>query len=143
MSRRSARLTRRGIRAHVRRRGKLVGVEATASCWEYVARGGILAFGIVAVAILAVAMVMMGSTDAAIAKTESSLTSWEGPGCSGQTATVESCGATSSSTADFQGETATFYTETGCAGTPYQVIGGFEGTQFCGDFGWRSINIDC
>uniref|UniRef100_K3YBS0 Uncharacterized protein n=1 Tax=Setaria italica TaxID=4555 RepID=K3YBS0_SETIT len=44
---------------------------------------------------------------------------------------------------DFQGETATFYTETGCAGTPYQVIGGFEGTQFCGDFGWRSINIDC
>lgn len=46
MSRRSARLTRRGIRAHVRRRGKLVGVEATASCWEYVARGGILAFGI-------------------------------------------------------------------------------------------------
>nr|TKW06151.1 hypothetical protein SEVIR_7G223300v2 [Setaria viridis] len=73
-------------------------------------------------------MVMMGSTDAAIAKTESSLTSWAGPGCSGQTAT---------------GETATFYTETGCAGTPYQVIGGFEGTQFCGDFGWRSINIDC
>ena len=47
LSLRGVRLTRRGVRAHVRRRAKLVvgsleggaaGVEVTASCWEYVAR---------------------------------------------------------------------------------------------------------
>ncbi|OEL20711.1 hypothetical protein BAE44_0018269 [Dichanthelium oligosanthes] len=88
----------------------------------------------------------MGSTEATTVPT-SLLMSWYGPGCSGQMATVEFCGC---SDLQFyggqdltQGETATFYTETGCAGTPYQVFGGFEGTQWCGDVGWRSINIDC
>jgi hypothetical protein len=106
-------------------------------------------FAAVAVAILAVAMVMMaGSTDAAISKPESSLTSWAGPGCFGQTATVDSCGCSDLqfyAGQYFVGGTATFYTETGCAGTPYQVQGDFEGIQFCADadVGWRSIYIDC
>ena len=97
----------------------------------------------VAVAIVAVAMAMMGSTDAAISKTY--LTSYSGPGgCFGQTAIVGSCGCSDLEFydgQDFEGDTATFYTETGCAGTPYQVNGG--GIQFCGDYGWRSIYIDC
>ncbi|CAO2036220.1 unnamed protein product [Urochloa humidicola] len=100
-------------------------------------------FAAVAVVILAVAMVM-GPTDAAISKPESvPLTSWSGPGCSGTSATVDSCGCSDLQFYDgqeFEGQTATFYTETGCAGTPYQVIGSSE---FRGDFGWRSINIDC
>jgi hypothetical protein len=40
----------------------------------------------------------------------------------------------------YRGEAATLYTGIGCAGTPYRL---FEDTQACGDFGWRSINIDC
>ncbi|CAL5025819.1 unnamed protein product [Urochloa decumbens] len=101
-------------------------------------------FAAVAIAIvLAVAMVM-DSTDAAISKPETvPLTSWSGPGCSGNSATVESCGCSDLQFydgQDFEGQTATFYTETGCAGTPYQVTGGIE---FCGDYGWRSIYIDC
>ncbi|OEL20712.1 hypothetical protein BAE44_0018270, partial [Dichanthelium oligosanthes] len=66
---------------------------------------------------LAVAMAL-ASTDATFA-----LTSWAGPGCSGQTAAVESCGC---SDLQFhqgqdvnQDQTVTFYTETGCAGARY------------------------
>jgi hypothetical protein len=87
----------------------------------------------VAIAIVAVAMAM-ASTDAAITKTL--LTSYSGPGgCFGQTATVGSCGCSDLefyAGQDFKGDTATFYTETGCAGTPYQVNAGFRGIQFCG-----------
>ncbi|OEL20710.1 hypothetical protein BAE44_0018271 [Dichanthelium oligosanthes] len=75
----------------------------------------------------------------------SSLTTWSGPGCAGDTGTVGSCGCTDlqfygGQEFNFRGETATLYPETGCAGTPYLV---FEDTQACGDFGWRSININC
>ncbi|KAF8702574.1 hypothetical protein HU200_032958 [Digitaria exilis] len=96
-------------------------------------------YAAVAVAILAVAMAM-GSADAT-----SYLTSWAGPGCSGQTAIVGSCGCSDLQFYDgqeftYQGQIARLYTETGCAGTSYIV---FEDTQACGDFGWRSINIDC
>ncbi|CAO2043449.1 unnamed protein product [Urochloa humidicola] len=91
------------------------------------------------VAILAVAMAI-GSAEAT-----SYLTMWAGPGCSGQTATAGSCGCSDLQFYDgqefsYQGQTATLYTETGCAGPSYLV---FEDTQACGDFGWRSINIDC
>ncbi|PAN39742.1 hypothetical protein PAHAL_7G265500 [Panicum hallii] len=89
--------------------------------------------------LMAVAMAI-GSADAT-----SSLTSWAGPGCSGQTATAGSCGCSDlqfygGQEFSYQGQMATLYTETGCAGTPYLV---FEDTEACGDFGWRSINIDC
>nr|TKW06152.1 hypothetical protein SEVIR_7G223400v2 [Setaria viridis] len=83
----------------------------------------------------------------AISSTEatSHLTSWAGPGCSGQTAIAGSCACSNLQFYDgqeksYQGQTARLYTETGCAGTSYLV---FEDTQACGDFGWRSISIDC
>ncbi|KAF8651698.1 hypothetical protein HU200_063211 [Digitaria exilis] len=98
-----------------------------------------------AVAILAVAMAMCSTpTDAT-----PPLTSWSGPGgCAGQTATVEYCG-TCSDLQYYEGQdlaqdySATFYTDFGCAGTAYHTIGGFRGTQYCGDFGFRSVYIDC
>ena len=39
-----------------------------------------------------------------------------------------------------RGETATLYMEHSCVGTAYQVS---KDTQACGDFGWRSIHINC
>ncbi|KAL6882699.1 hypothetical protein ACP4OV_011389 [Aristida adscensionis] len=73
------------------------------------------------------------------------LTMWEGPGCEGQTATAGLCGCSDlqfygGQEFSFGGQTARLYTGTGCTGTEYLV---FEDTQACGDFGWRSINIDC
>uniref|UniRef100_A0ACD5USU1 Uncharacterized protein n=1 Tax=Avena sativa TaxID=4498 RepID=A0ACD5USU1_AVESA len=76
------------------------------------------------------------------------LTSWDGPACTTNTGRMSSVGTCGCSTVrfhgghefNFRGETATLYSEHGCAGTPYQV---FEDTQACGDFGWRSIHIDC
>uniref|UniRef100_A0ACD5V3L4 Uncharacterized protein n=1 Tax=Avena sativa TaxID=4498 RepID=A0ACD5V3L4_AVESA len=76
------------------------------------------------------------------------LTSWDGPACTTNTGRMSSVGTCGCSTVrfhgghefNFRGETATLYTEHGCAGTPYQV---FEDTQACGDFGWHSIHIDC
>ncbi|KAL6651263.1 hypothetical protein ACP70R_010188 [Stipagrostis hirtigluma subsp. patula] len=96
---------------------------------------------------MAVAILLAAAGVAALdsTSTRSYLTSWGGPGCSGQAATAGSCGCSDlqyygGHEFSFHGETATLYTETGCAGTPYQL---FEDTQACGDLGWRSINIDC
>jgi hypothetical protein len=74
--------------------------------------------------------------------------SWDGPACTtstGRMSSVGTCGCRpvrfhGGHEFNFHGETATLYSEHGCTGTPYQV---FEDTQACGDFGWRSIHIDC
>lgn len=98
---------------------------------------------VVPVVLMAVAIAGVAAKDASGAP--SSLTTWSAAGCSGDTSIVGSCGCTdltfyAGQEFYYRGETATLYTGTGCAGTPYQV---FEDTQACGDFGWRSINIDC
>ena len=95
------------------------------------------------VVVMAVAVAGVAAKDSS--GTPSSLTTWSAADCSGDTSTIGACGCTdlvfyAGQEFHYRGETATLYTWTGCAGTPYQV---FEDTQACGDFGWRSINIDC
>lgn len=95
------------------------------------------------VAILAAAAASVAATDGTGPR--SYFSSWDGPACTGRMASAGTCGCSpvhfhGGHEFNFRGETATLYSEHGCAGTPYQV---FEDTQACGDFGWRSIHIDC
>jgi hypothetical protein len=104
------------------------------------AKGSVTLAAAAAVSIVLAVAMAIGSAEAT-----SYLTSWAGPGCSGQTTIAGSCGCTDLQFYDgqefsYQGQTARLFTETGCGGTPYLV---FEDTQACGDFGWRSINNDC
>ncbi|KAL6651264.1 hypothetical protein ACP70R_010189 [Stipagrostis hirtigluma subsp. patula] len=101
-----------------------------------------VAIGVLTVAVASVAAVSSPGP-------RSYLTSWAGPGCttpgSGAMTSAGACGCNGlllfgGHEFNFRGEMATLYTEPGCTGTPYQV---FEDTRACGDFGWRSIHIDC
>ncbi|CAN6229298.1 unnamed protein product [Urochloa humidicola] len=105
-------------------------------------------------AIAVVAIIAAAATTTGVAVSDGSgprsyLTSWSGPGCTpgdkGRMASVGSCGCNhvrfhGGHEFNFRGEKATLYNKPGCAGTPYEV---FEDTRVCGDFGWRSIHIDC
>ncbi|XP_066344443.1 antimicrobial peptide 1-like [Miscanthus floridulus] len=106
-------------------------------------------FAVVAIAVIVIAAATTGVAVSDGSGPRSYLTSWGGPGCTsgkkGHIASAGSCGCNlirfhGGHEFNFRGETATLYTEPGCAGTPYQV---FEDTQACGNFGWHSIHIDC
>ncbi|KAF8651700.1 hypothetical protein HU200_063213 [Digitaria exilis] len=101
-----------------------------------------------AIAVLAVAVASVVAVESPGPR--SYLASWKGPGCTSGPwpASMNSVGACGCNGIffsggyefNFRGETATLYTGFGCTGDPYRV---FEDTRACGDFGWRSIHIDC